>query len=247
MPYQHQNKGGKPMDDLQFRRQAYGDPNDQSDEFLTHLASHPEDAKLVNELKMLDEKLSSPLHIDVPEDLSEKLILRQQLSQHKQQQKRTRYLMAMAASVAFVVGLSFSMLRFTPVDLSAYALEHVYHEPNALTSNQDIGFNDVNFKLASMSGLEQSKFISQPGKVLYTAYCNFQGVRSLHLVMQDENGQKVTLFIVPAEARLKVEDNFGDQQLVGQSFKAADAYMLLVGDKNADLEFVKSEVKNTFI
>ena len=178
------------MDDLQFRRQAYGDPNNQSDDFLQHMASHPDDAKLVKELKALDTQLTQALNIAVPDDLAEKLLLRQQLNQHRQSQKRTRYLMAMAASIAFIVGVSFSMLRFTPIDLSEHALAHVYHETKALQIEQDIGFNDVNFKLASMSGLQQSKFIQQPGRVFYTAYCDFQGVKSLHLVMQDENGQK---------------------------------------------------------
>ncbi|MGZ9897728.1 DUF3379 domain-containing protein [Shewanella gaetbuli] len=235
------------MDDLQFRRQAYGDPNDQSEDFLKHIAESPDDAKLVNDLKNLDNRLNQALNINVPDDLAEKLILRQQLNQHQQHKKRTRYLMAMAASIAFIVGVSFSMLRFTPVDLSEHALAHVYHEAKALSTNQDIGYNDVNFKLASMSGLQQSKFIQQPGRVFYTAYCDFQGVKSLHLVMQDENGEKVTLFIVPAEKRLKLEEAFADSKYQGQGFKTADAYMILVGEEGSDLNFVKNEIENTFI
>ncbi|MDP5145953.1 DUF3379 domain-containing protein [Shewanella sp. ULN5] len=235
------------MDDLQFRRQAYGDPNNQSDDFLQHMASHPDEAKLVKELKALDTQLTQALNIAVPDDLAEKLLLRQQLNQHHQTQKRTRYLMAMAASIAFIVGVSFSMLRFTPIDLSEHALAHVYHETKALQIEQDIGFNDVNFKLASMSGLQQSKFIQQPGRVFYTAYCDFQGVKSLHLVMQDENGQKVTLFIVPAEERLKLDTAFADAKYKGQGFQSADAYMLLVGEQKADLNYVKREIEQTFI
>ncbi|QIR15020.1 DUF3379 domain-containing protein [Shewanella aestuarii] len=235
------------MDDLQFRRQAYGDPNTQSDDFLQHMVDHPDDAKLVNNLKVLDSKLNQALNIPVPNDLADKLLLRQQLNQHQESKKRTRYLMAMAASIAFVVGLSFSMLRFTPVDLSEHALAHVYHETKALQIEQNIGFNDINFKLASIAGLQQSKFIEQPGRVLYTAYCDFQGVKSLHLVMQDEYGQKVTLFIVPAENRMKLEQMFADNHYKGQGFKTAGAYMLLVGEQHSDLEHVKQEIKQSFI
>ncbi|MCL1068655.1 DUF3379 domain-containing protein [Shewanella olleyana] len=234
------------MDDLKFRRHAYGDPNSQDEEFLEQIAASESDAKLVNDLKSLDSKLTSALNIDVPDDLADKLILRQQLTQHQQQKKHTRYLMAMAASVALVIGLSFSMLRFTPVDLTEHALAHVYHEPKAMNVDQNVGFEDVNFKLAGIGGLEKAKFIQQPGKVYYTSYCDFQGVKSLHLVMAGEHG-KVTLFIIPAENRMVTEESFADQNYQGLGFQTAETFMLLVGEQNADLQFVKNEIEQTFI
>ena len=235
------------MDDLQFRRQAYGDPNNQSDEFLAHLAENKDDAEFVKDLKAFDKKLTAALHIDVPNDLAAKLLLRQQLSEHQNSKKRGRYMMAMAASIAFVVGISVSLLRLTPINLSENSLAHVHHETKALIMEQDIGFNDVNFKLASVKGLSESKFIKQPGRVFYTSYCDFQGVKSLHLVMADELGNKVTLFIVPAESRMVLEEAFADNQYKGKSFQTADAYMVLVGEPASDLDFVKKEVENTFI
>ncbi|MBQ4892223.1 hypothetical protein A9267_19445 [Shewanella sp. UCD-FRSSP16_17] len=234
------------MDDLKFRRHAYGDPNSQDEEFLAQIEASESDAKLVNDLKALDSKLTSALNIDVPDDLAEKLILRQQLGKHQQQKKQTRYLMAMAASVALVIGLSVSMLRFTPVALAEHALEHVYHEPKALSVDQNVGFEDVNFKLAGISGLENAKFIQQPGKVYYTSYCDFQGVKSLHLVMEGEQG-KVTLFIVPAENRMVTEESFADKNYQGLGFQTAGTFMLLVGEQDADLQFVKNEIEQTFI
>ncbi|NKF51137.1 DUF3379 domain-containing protein [Shewanella sp. WXL01] len=235
------------MDDLQFRRQAYGDPNDQSQDFIEHLNNNPDDAKLVQDLKALDAKLDAALNIDVPDDLAEKLILRQQLNTHQETKKRTRYLMAMAASVAFVVGLSFSMLKFTPVNLGEHAIAHVYHEPKALASERDINFNDINFKLASISGLEQTKFTDQPGRVFYTTFCDFQGVKSLHLVMDDNQGNKVTLFIVPVENRMQLQEKFADDKYQGMGFESADAYMLLVGEQGSDLKQVQKEIEQTFI
>ncbi|WP_144213943.1 DUF3379 domain-containing protein [Shewanella donghaensis] len=234
------------MDDLQFRRHAYGDPNSQDDDFLEQIAASETDAKLVSELKSLDSKLTNALNIDVPNDLADKLLLRQQLNKHQEQKKHTRYLMAMAASVALVIGLSFSMLRFTPVDLAEHALAHVYHEPKSMMVDQNVGYEDVNFKLAGINGLENAKFINQPGKVFYTSYCDFQGVKSLHLVMESEHG-KVTLFIVPTENRMVTEESFADQNYQGMGFQTAGAFMLLVGDQQDDLEYVKSEIEQTFI
>ncbi|MEZ9368192.1 DUF3379 domain-containing protein [Pseudomonadota bacterium] len=234
------------MDDLQFRRHAYDDPNSQDEDFLAQIAASESDAKLVSELKTLDSKLTHALNIDVPNDLADKLLLRQQLNKHQEQKKHTRYLMAMAASVALVIGLSFSMLKFAPVDLAEHALAHVYHEPKSMLVDQNVGFEDVNFKLAGIGGLENAKFIQQPGKVFYTSYCDFQGVKSLHLVMEGKDG-KVTLFIVPAENRMVTEETFADQHYQGLGFQTAGAFMMLVAEQDTDLQFVKSEIEQTFI
>lgn len=234
------------MDELKFRRQAYEDPHNQDPAFLQQTQQTPENQALVAELKGLDAKLANALKIDVPDALADKLILRQQLQQHHKQRRKTGFLVAMAASVAFIVGISFSLLRLGPIDLAEHALAHVYHEDKALHVDQNVDFQQVNARLASTREFGDAKFIAQPGKVFYTSYCDFQGVKSLHLVVQGTHN-KVTLFIVPLEKRMVLEDNFADNRYQGIGFETADAFILLVGEDQADLSFVKNEVKNTFI
>ncbi|EGM69512.1 DUF3379 domain-containing protein [Shewanella sp. HN-41] len=234
------------MDELKFRRQAYEDPHNQDLEFLQQMQEKDEYQALVSELKNLDAKLMSALKVDVPEDLADKLILRQQLQQHHKQRRQTGFLVAMAASIAFVIGVSFSLLRLGPVDLAEHALAHVYHEDMALHLDQNVNFNQVNAQLASLKDLGHAKFIEQPGKVYYTSYCDFQGVKSLHIVLQGEQG-KVTLFIVPLEKRMVLNQTFADAKYQGMGFETADAFILLVAEDQADLRFVKEEIKNTFI
>lgn len=234
------------MDELKFRRQAYEDPHNQDLEFLQQMQEKGEYQALVNELKNLDAKLTSALKVDVPEDLADKLILRQQLQQHHKQRRQTGFLVAMAASIAFVIGVSFSLLRLGPVDLAEHALAHVYHEDMALHLDQNVSFSQVNAQLTSLKNLGHAKFIEQPGKVYFTSYCDFQGVKSLHLVLQGEQG-KVTLFIVPLEKRMVLNQTFTDTKYQGMGFETADAFILLVAEDQADLRFVKEEIQNTFI
>ena len=73
------------MDELKFRRQAYGDPNNQDPEFLEALSQSEDNQAFVAELKALDGKISQALRIPVAEDLSEKLLLKQQLAVHHAQ------------------------------------------------------------------------------------------------------------------------------------------------------------------
>lgn len=234
------------MDELEFRRQAYGEPQSQDPDFQRAMNAAPGRDSFVAELKSLDAKLERAMRVPVPEGLSEKLILRQQLNQHQQLKRKMGFLMALAASVAFIAGVSFSMLRLAPVDLGEHALAHVYHESRALAANQAVDYHSVNAQLASLSNLDGAHFTQQPGLVYFTAYCDFQGVKSLHLVMQGEQG-KVTLFIVPVEQRMVLEEAFADTKYQGMGFRSGDAFVILVGEQQADLNYVKQEIKQSFI
>lgn len=234
------------MDELKFRRQAYEAPNNQDPEFLLQMHEKIEYLTLVNELKNLDIKLTNALKVDVPEELADKLILRQQLQQYHKQRRQTGFLVAMAASIAFVIGVSFSLLRLGPVDLAEQALAHVYHEEMALRLDQNVNVSQLNAQLATLKNVGHAKFIEQPGKVYFTSICDFQGVKSLHLVLQGKQG-KVTLFIVPLENRLWLNQTFADTKYQGMGFETANAFILLVAETQADLGFVKQEIKNTFI
>lgn len=234
------------MDELEFRRRAYGEPQSQDPEFLQAQKEASGRDAFVNDLKALDRKIAKALKVDVPEDLADKLLLRQQLTVHHKQRRRTTFLVAMAASVAFVFGLSFSLLRLGPVDLGEHALSHVYHEYKALQSERDIDLADINASLVSVRGLESAHFSSAPGRVVFKAYCDFQGVRSLHLVLEGDAG-KVTLFIVPVEERMQLPTQFADNRYQGIGVKTEDAYLLLVGEEKSALEHLEQNLLQSFI
>lgn len=234
------------MDELKFRRQAYGDPYSQDPEFLDALAQSESNRAFVTELKALDDKINSALKLPVPENLAEKLLLKQQLAVHHNQRKRTGWMLAMAASVAFVAGVSFSLWRQGPVDLGQHALAHVRHETMAMTSNADISYQAINAELASLKGLETVRFNSQPGRVFYSTFCDFQGIESIHLVLAGERG-KVTVFIVPPEHRVMLAEAFADSEYRGEAVKTDSAYLVLVAEYPQDIEKIKKEIKQSFI
>ena len=234
------------MDELKFRRQAYGDPYSQDPEFLDALAQSESNRAFVAELKALDDKINSALKLPVPENLAEKLLLKQQLAVHHNQRKRTGWMLAMAASIAFIAGVSFSLWRQGPVDLGQHALAHVRHETMAMTSNADISYQAINAELASLKGLETVRFNSQPGRVFYSTFCDFQGIESIHLVLAGERG-KVTVFIVPPEHRVMLAEAFADSEYRGEAVKTDSAYLVLVAEYPQDIEKIKKEIKQSFI
>ncbi|WP_372870700.1 DUF3379 domain-containing protein [Shewanella sp.] len=234
------------MDELEFRRRAYGEPQSQDPDFLKAIGEAEGRDTFVNELKSLDRRLEKVMKVDVPEELADKLLLRQQLVQHHQSRRRTTFLIALAASIAFAFGLSFSFLRLGPVDLGEHALAHVYHEAKALKSEANVALGDLNASLVSIRGLEQAHFNSTPGRVVYKAYCDFQGVPSLHLVLEGAEG-KVTLFIVPLEQRMQLDEQFADNHYHGLGFKTEEAFMLLVGEQASAVQAAEKAIRQSFI
>ncbi|QSX39585.1 DUF3379 domain-containing protein [Shewanella cyperi] len=234
------------MDELEFRRRAYSDPQSQDPEFLAAMAEEENRGAFVRELKQLDAKLARAMNVDVPETLAARLLLRQQLLAHRQSKRRTTWLMAMAASIAFVIGLGFSWLRLGPVDLGEHALAHVHHEPMALTMEQAVDLPTLNASLASISGLKGAHFNALPGKVVFKAFCDFRGVQSIHLVLEGENG-KTTLFIVPLEERMQLSERFADSTLKGLGFRTRDAFLMLVGDEQQSLTALQQTIRQDFI
>ncbi|MBM7073093.1 DUF3379 domain-containing protein [Shewanella sp. 202IG2-18] len=234
------------MDDLEFRRKVFSDPNSQEPDFLQAINDNAGRKDTLNSVKALNDRISDALNVDTPDGMAERLILRQQLKQHHIHKRKTGFTLAMAASVAFVAGIAFTLLRNAPVDLTEHAIAHVYHEDVAMSADQDIGFSDLNKQLVSLVSMKGAHFTQQPGEVHYSSYCDFQGVRSLHMVMQGQDG-KVTVFIVPEEKRMQFEKSFSDKKYQGMTFKKDGAYMVLVGEDKADLNYVKKELEGTFI
>ena len=62
------------MDDLQFRRRIYADPNTRDEDMLAAIKSDPTKQSFTQELEDLDHKIFQALNVDVPSDLSDKLI-----------------------------------------------------------------------------------------------------------------------------------------------------------------------------
>ncbi len=234
------------MDDLEFRRRVFSDPNSQDPDFLEAVAEGQGRQNTLSDLKALDDKIFSAMKVDVPDGLAEKLILRQQVKLHRAEKRRTGFMLAAAASVAFVAGIAFTLLRNAPVDLAEHAIAHVYHEHEAMLADQSISYDQVNKQLVSLTDMKGAHFTEQPGEVFYSTYCDFQGVRSLHMVIQGKDG-KVTLFIVPEDKRMRFEKTFTDKKYQGMMFKKDGAYMILVGKDKADLNYVKKEIEGTFI
>lgn len=229
------------MDDLHFRRSIYADPSARDDALIDAIANDPAKQKFVKDIEILDEKIAQALDIPIPEELCAKLILRQTLASHQQQKRKSRIRLAMAASVAFVLGLTVNFMMFSSSyqNLGDYAIAHVNHEAELFsnTNNANVSLTSLNNKMSAFNG----SFASTLGQLIFADYCRFDGMKSLHLVFQGENSP-VNIFIVPKNEALTFSANFANEKLQGRSLKFKHSNVIVVGDKTESLQHWQDKI-----
>jgi len=232
-----------PMDDISFRHTACATPNDKSEEFLRRLASSENDRALVKEAKQFDDSLKALLSVDVPEGMTDKILLEQSFAVEKKRLMSGRWHVAIAASIAFVVGITMPLLNNfnpTPLDIGAVAMQHVKAEYYfTAQTNEHANLQMINAKLARFGGKAETEL----GEVSYINYCSLEGTPSLHMVMKGEKGQ-ITVFVVPSDANFVETEKFNDQQLKGITEKMGNANVVIVGERDESLQRTRNIMQN---
>ncbi len=223
------------MDELEFRRKVIATPNSKDKDLLKALEGDIKKQNFVSEMQAFDADIEKAMKVPVPEDLCARLMLNQSFDQEKMVSKtKQRWSMAIAASIAFTaaIGLSSFMYEENPYQqsVSEYALEHIYHElGHTDTVDENINLNQVNAKLASFGG----QLSANIGHVYYAKFCQVAGKKSLHLVVESEQG-KVTVFILPKSDKLEDWSDFSDDKYSGTTQRFTSADLIVIADKSTN-------------
>lgn len=222
------------MDDLEFRRRFFAEPNSR-DPLLIDAKSETQARKnLSHDIDRLEQKINSALNVPVPDELFNKLMLRQTMESHKQETNKKRFQFSIAASVALILGLSVNSLMFSTAHSSwaDYALAHTYHELDKFSNNAQevISLSALNDKMISFSGT----FSKAAGKLLSADYCRFDGMKSLHLVYQGKHSP-INVYVVPENEDLAFNSTFSDERLHGQTIKYKGRNVIIVSEKGESL------------
>lgn len=242
------------MDKQEFSRRAFADPRDDSPEFHRAIEQDRDNAALFEELTRLNSTLDAALNIDVPQTLAARLhaLPQQQPATQGPVQERNKVvkpafgLWRIAASLALVAGLSAGMMHFIPApvaatDLASHAIEHtLYGQRFAGVIHENISLQTVNAKLASIDG----QLTEQIGEIHWASNCEFEGVKSLHLVVAGEKGN-INLFLVPNTQSFKVLEDFSDQQLKGHIEPGPKGHVVIIGELEEPLEKINHRINNS--
>ncbi|NTS77842.1 DUF3379 family protein [Catenovulum sp. SM1970] len=229
------------MNDLDLHKKLIAAPSELDAEQSEAIGKDPKKQQLLAEMQELDNNLAKAMSVDVPDDLANKLLLKQSFEQFRQEQKqKRRWSLAMAASVIFTVSIGLSHLFFNPINqaqpVSEYALQHMFHEIGyADKVNENHSLAQVNAKLATF-GMQLNQEV---GHVYYANYCDLYGLKSLHLVMEGKNS-KVTVFVLP-KSELTGWQPFEFKQYKGQSIRYDKADIIMIGENNESLEKLETK------
>lgn len=191
------------MDDLEFRRKAIIEPDSSDVNFLHKKHQNKHNSRFVDEQKTFQQSLLDTLNIATPDNLSERIILSQQLSQHKHQQKkkhrqqlRNWFIGSTAASLL----IALSIYLFTPAtmdssQLAQNVISHVHNDTHALDVRMDVPKSSIDTMLASYGG----RLNGPIGKVSFLGRCIVGSATGIHLVLNTPQGL-VTVILLPSQA-----------------------------------------------
>jgi hypothetical protein len=227
------------MDELEFRRRIYADPDGHDNDLCDAADGNESRQRFWQDTKTLNEQIKSAVEIPVPGDLADKLIWQATLREHEMHKRRSRIHIAMAASIAFVVGMTFTLWSPAKLDLGHAALAHMdYAQTEQPLAATRVSLEQVNAKLASMG----TQLDDDIGDVYVANYCKLDSVTSLHLIIDSEHGP-VSVFFTPHNRDADLPERFANDMYKGSGFSAQRANVMVVGNKHSDLGNMTKRVK----
>ena len=249
------------MDELEFRKRVYGNPRDLDDEILEAARANPDFQKILDETLAFEDSLTplfeSP---EAPEGLMAQLLSlpeKDELETEKAPQANSNVssirarkqsffqYYAVAASLVLAVGIVFS-LSFNGGPSSADIvfgddlLAHLHHdieEIDDITNGETyevLDLNEINFSMANAGTRLVSHDGTQEFDVRSAKPCEIlPAYQSAHLVLEGSYG--AVSVIVINNSPVDVEFSIRDERFSGIVLPMEQGNMILVGEKNEDL------------
>jgi len=228
------------MDDLEFRRRAYAEPNSDDKDFLKNKNQSLDNAHFVDELKTLDQQIADAMQVEPPEGLAERIKLNQQLGKHTQKKKQYQFMFSIAASVLIVMSVVFIFLSPSNNDaLSKIVLSHIYDELYHLEEDHQYPIDRANLALASLGG----RFKQDIGEIRYVGACDIDKKPGLHMVLEGEKGP-VTVIMMPQE-KIEKAIKITDPRFQGSIQPTAKGSYAIVAVKGEEIARIKHAVNSS--
>ena len=232
------------MDDLEFRKSATIDPDSQEPEFLKKKQQSQYNRRFVNEQQTFNQELQEALTIPTPENLSDRIILTQQLSQHKQQRLKKRqrqWRNWFAGSVAAAVIITFSVRLLIPAtidgaQLAQSVINHIHDDTHALNVRMDVPKSSIDTMLASYGG----KLKGPIGQVSFLGHCIVGGHTGIHIVLNTPQGL-VTVILLPHQS-INQPSLLTDKQYSGVLYPSEKGSIAIIAEHRKSIEDTRQKI-----
>jgi hypothetical protein len=226
------------MDDITFRRTIYADPFTKDPDVIAAAKNDPKKQAFWNEIRGMESSLKQAMDIPVPEDLAEKLILRQSMNRFQKHKKRQPWYLALAASVVLASVLSIAVFNMSSGNLTNDVFAHMDHVAYEINKYGPTDIASVNNKLASYNGQIKDGM----GDIVSANYCYLNSIKSLYLIIKGEQGL-TSLFVLPSQLSESVEQEFTNNVYTGSAFLLKSAKIIIVGENASQVASLKEKAK----
>lgn len=243
------------MDDLEFRKRAYADPNDQTPEFLAAANATPERLRLLEQLQALNARvLAAANSVAIPEGLAAKLkTVDSNVASITPRHTGAKRYFAIAASLVVAFGLALSPGLFTArpnaADIQFHddVIGHVRSEVARLDlTRDDVSLSHINSVLEREAGghLRENELIKQM-HIKFANGCNIaRSGRGAHIVLDGTKGS-ISVMVVhnsPVSTTLDVNDS----RFTGKIIPFGEGNLIIVGEKDEPLDTYEAMIAEAF-
>lgn len=229
------------MNCLEFRRAIAVQPRQLDAAARAHREECPRCAGAHTQALRFEAVLDRSLAVPVPAELADRILLGQTTLTRQQSSGQRALVWRIAAGFAMTVGiLGVSWLALSPQQsLAAISVEHLVHEPMALTAQQLVPGVTVRETFERLG----VKLQQLPGDIQYLQLCPLDGKRSVHMVMQKPNGA-VTVMYVPG---VKVgRRDFAEHAVLGRELPLGDGALVMLAASRVDFDTVEAGFRAAF-
>jgi hypothetical protein len=223
------------MNCLEFRRAIAVQPRELDARARQHREECPRCAQAYAEAMRFEALLDRSLAIAVPAELPDRILLSQTTQTRQQTSGRRTLVWRFAAGLALAVGVGgVSWLALAPQEsLAALSVEHLSHEPMALTAQGVVPGVEVHATFERLGvALQRS-----PGDISYLQICPLGLKRSLHMVMQKPAGA-VTVMFVPGTTATR--GDFAQGAVLGREVPMGNGVLLMLASSRGDFDAIEA-------
>lgn len=230
------------MNCLEFRRYCVAEPAAEEREFVRHKNECTACAKFAARMRQVDKTIVEAVHVDVPQDLPSRIILRQSLQEDQAPRKNVSRKYAIAASLMLTLGLAgsfYTLISTAPFHRAVMA--HLDGEWESLVEAQDLSDG----KLRNVLDTVGAEFKGEVGDIKYASLCDFSEYGGAHLVLEGHKGPVVVL-LLPEKHIAGPQVVSGDQGN-GVIVPTNNGSMAIVGHKEEPLHNIERRLRTGFV
>tara|TARA_R110001606_G_scaffold225996_3_gene374075 strand:+ start:1005 stop:1751 length:747 start_codon:yes stop_codon:yes gene_type:complete len=244
------------MDDLEFRRNAFADPQNQDPDFLAAAQSSPERVALLQQLQALDARVGAAARsVPVPSSLAARLKALEEPAANDaivaKKSKTSRYI-AVAASLVVAIGLIISpgliTARPSASDLKFHdeVIGHVYREVARYdTKREDASIVQINSVLEEAGGHLRSEERIKQMHIKFANGCNIaSNSKGAHIVLDGEKGSVSVMVVHNSPVTTTFDVN--DSRFAGKIIPFGEGNLIIVGEKDEPLDKYQEMISEAF-